>query len=239
MKKFITYLAMLAIAGAASADVLLNFSQDSATAAPDSNGNYWNEFSDNHDNTTNSLITTANGASGWSMALSGLAGDADNSVVGTPSGNLASSNLGVESGTGVNPYIENFYSAGSGAVATMVFSGLTVGESYTFNIFGLRRQAADQWTQYTLAGGGTDVSTIFQTSYAGNLTPLDDIATLAQTADASGEIVFTWSGNKTSDFSGTGTYGHVNAIEIVPEPATVGMLGLGALIALLTRRMRA
>ena len=43
-----------------------------------------------------------------------------------------------------------------------------------------------------------------------------------------------------SKVDGTGSdHGYITNVEIVPEPATVGMLGLGALVALLVRRIRA
>ncbi len=75
---------------------------------------------------------------------------------------------------------------------------------------------------------------------------MTDIGTASGTATATLDLsnlanyAYIQVGVSISKVDGTGSdHGYITNVEIVPEPATVGMLGLGALVALLVRRIRA
>ncbi len=232
MKKLITLIAMLAIAGMATADVLISFGETTGNvASPDDNGNYWNEADQN--DTVASLIDEDNVASGISMTVSANGDTANNAGPTTAAGAFATYAMSVQNATGESPSWEYIYNDGNNATAsTVTFGGMAEGYLLELVIFGGAGINANSYESlYELSGGGATVSQAIVTGAAG-VANNSLVATLSQTADASGNVVLTLS-------AASGRYSQLNAIQIVPEPATVGLLGLGALIALLARRMQA
>lgn len=164
---------------------------------------------------------------------------------------------GVTSGNNITPGVgTDFYSvfggivdqvgAAYGATGSMTLSGLNPSALYELVIFGNRDYTTNAWqTKLVITGADSFTNTssagatVMTTNVANDTTILPIINGTtgyvarfdAINAGSDGSIVI--------QLSAIGTNGYVNAIRLaeVPEPATMGLLGLGAL-AILRRRSR-
>jgi hypothetical protein len=130
---------------------------------------------------------------------------------------------------------DSVYGSDTYPTYTLTFSGLDANTTYTFTIFASRTSAggSNRETEYFFAGGTSN------TVYLDAAENLSDIAITGQLQpDGSQEITLTMSKGPNNDQSSGYFYlgGMVIETAPIPEPATLGLLGLGALA--LIRRLR-
>jgi len=71
-----------------------------------------------------------------------------------------------------------------------------------------------------------------------DFTGADTVGSISLDGGATTLAVGTYTAAALALLNGSGTYTGVGSLTVIPEPATIGMLGLGALVTLLIRRMR-
>lgn len=211
------------------------------TISPDINGNYWNNSQGGpggQPSNLNNLVSTLNLTSTISLTWTNWGGGvatANMGVTNVPSGSgLASSPLNIATAVADSVF--------RSTVGTNHFflSGLTPGGLYNISIFASRTATNARSTLFTVAGVST-ITNVVQTSGtdlsgAGlnySTTPWD---ILDFAADTNGQIAVDYTVS-------TGGFAYINALslEVVPEPSTLGLLGLaaaGTFLHVLRRRRR-
>ncbi len=206
MKKLVTLFILFALTGAVQAEgILIDFSDPNATTIsdPDDAGNYWNSVVSN--GSIADIIDMGNTASGISLTLSTQGDNAGNGVA-VPAGTYATYAMGINNTTGQPS--KSYVYANVGSTATITFGGMTQGETLELVVFGSSSfGAASGYAQYTLSGNGTDDVQVMDTWNNDS-----SVVTLSQTANASGEVVLSFVGNTTADFTGGNWYAQVNTI---------------------------
>jgi len=115
---------------------------------------------------------------------------------------------------------------GSGnATLTVTLSGLDAG-SYDWTSFhwGGGSSLQDSTITYTLDHAGTQLSGSFYQV-------VDDSVNLSFTSDGSADVVFSMT-------AAVDQFGELNGIEVVPEPASIALVGLASIVLLASRRLR-
>ncbi len=219
MKKLCIVLAVSVIAGNASAIINVDlgdiesyntFSGQGVYADP--GNDTWNVF----------------GATGWDDITTGPLLGSDGTVTGVSMTVSAGGNWRYgNSNAMLKDYA--FTSMGDRDVRTIRISGLAAGSEYTLYLYG----AGDVWDQGTaFTFGGNTAHT---TGYTGSgYVPGANYVVMSATADGFGNIAGSWTNSTlTASYN---QYGAFNGIQIVPEPATLVLFGLGGV---LIRRRRA
>ena len=212
----------LAVAPAAGATVLVDFSAAENSPGGLQGGNYWNTVGDN---TANSLIGAATGLdSGWDVTVThggtytGFGGTAING-----DGDAAPFDQSFAIIDGI--YSNHAQAAGT---ATITFTNLTPDTDYDFSTYSDR------------AGGWADgvISTTVGTGPASVAILKDAVTDFTMTSDASGTIAFTFVEGP-GESSNVGDNAVLNALSMteVPEPSTLALAAMG--LAGLVRRRRA
>jgi hypothetical protein len=214
------------------------------TASPDINGSYWNNSVGGNfgqPSNLNNLVSTANLTSSITLTWT-------NWGSGVASANMGVTNVPVGSGLASSPL--NIVTAVADSVFTQSLtnpnyfrlSNLVPNQSYNISIFAARTATDVRFTDFTVTGD-TVVNTNWQTSGTNlsgaginySTTPWDILID----ADSFGVISVAY---KPGAGSGQ-NFAYLNAmsLEVVPEPSTLGLLGLaaaGTLAHLLRRRRR-
>jgi hypothetical protein len=132
-------------------------------------------------------------------------------------------------------YDDGLLAAGTGNDAfTLTFTGLD--DSLTYNLFAgglsLESDVGATWTISTTADGSTVQTTTYQNT--------DGYVSFTGITSVGG--TFTLNLNDISDAKSPAAGRNIGLSEltltVIPEPATIGMLGLGALITMVIRRMQ-
>ena len=243
---------LLAVGNLATAQTLLfDFGrhdgvQGNPTTSPDVNGNYWNNFSANGEfevpigYTVEDLVDTDGTTTTVDLVTNTLfrSNGRNNGGLLNPDANL----LGEFA---IGTATEDYWFAetgGSPAIPTTSFtlSGLEPGGLYDFELFGTRDTGGGagggtRVTRYTLTGGNVQTATL-QTSGSGagtngSLGNNDDTIVFSSVmASPTGTVVV-----GVAVESGNFGYLGVMSMTAVPEPASLGLLGLAGL-ALVRRR---
>jgi hypothetical protein len=222
MKKIMMVAGLVVLlTGLVQAQTILINAINASVIETNTNGDVWNKVP--HTGSAN-LVDKTGSPTTVDLAWTGTAQFPDNGY----------SSAAASPGSAV--YLSPVYSAGyanggyitSGATgqdATLLISGLTPGEQYTFSIFASRDATENRWTRWIATGAGSAVTSIVQTAGtgigAGGINRnTDNLGVLSQTADGSGQVTITYRGNKAADFLGTGIYGYINAMAIESAPAS-------------------
>ena len=186
-------------------------------------GIYWNNIGGNE--TNRNLTATNNTASGIGIVVSGA-----NGINSWNSGVTISTNLGKFAYDSV--IADGLYNT-AGVTATVTLTNLNSSYTYNLILYGAR-QGSERYTYYTI---GSTTKTQQTGSATAGWIPTNTTSFLSLTPDANGKITMTFTGK---DALNANTFSYLNALEIqvVPEPATIGMLGLGAISVLIVRRLR-
>ena len=229
-KKLMMMIAMLAIAGIGVADVIkIDFGYASTPDHSDQvtfNGEGWNRVG----------ITVSDGAN-----LQNTSGVEAATCTLSSTGAFQTENVATDftyDWVVDGASMEDGMKAAAGETTTFTITGLTGGTAYNISMVSERNKDAFEDTDYKVNG-------VYSTGDASkNWNSQTSEATIS-----TGYVFMEWS-NIAVTSGGTLTITAASAageralinglrIEAVPEPATVGMLGLGALVALLVRRIRA
>lgn len=238
MKTFLLRTSLLAVAAVIllpsattshAAMVLIDWSNATPATNPDTNGNYWNTVGNVAAQytgvTANNLLSTANVATTWDVAVTGLVDKA------SPQGDVGWGGNGVIGPAGVSPFNQSFatidgiFSQDSAAVATITFTQLLPSKQYDFSAIGGR-----------LSGGVNGVVTVtIGTGTGGTLNNNGTLLNFSVTSNASGSIALTF---KSSNATSGGTSATFNALSIleVPEPASLALAAAGGMLMLGQRR---
>ena len=190
-------------------------------------GNVWNGcFSNNY---TISLLTTNGISSGISFRSEGSSGTGSWNLGATPDANLNDGKFAFKSVTQ-----DGLFTAINEA-ATVTLSGLNADYTYNLILYGARTNNV-RYTTYTV--GSSNVT--LQTGSVGGWNSSQVVSIANITPDALGQIVLSYYGSTTSSGASRDSNGYLNAMEIqvIPEPATIGMLVVGAISVLFVRRLR-
>jgi hypothetical protein len=211
------------------------------TASPDINGNYWNNSvggNGGQPSNLNNLVSSLNLTSTISLTWTNWGGGVATSNMGVtnvPGGSgLASSPLNI-----VTAVADSVFRSTGAGTNHFFLGGLTPGGLYNVSIFASRTATDVRRTFFQVIGEST-ITNLVQTSGTNlsgaglnySTTPWD---VLNFAADSNGRITVNYSTN-------SGGFAYINAmsLEVVPEPSTLGLLGLAALgtFAHLLRRRR-
>ena len=149
--------------------------------------------------------------------------------------------VGINGNWYFNPYpttlpaavVNDYVSLNSGAGGTVVtnditISGLQAGQEYEIAFLG-HGDNLNQSATYTFDGTS---KTIAPSSFGSVWVDGENYTTFSLTSDASGEITGTWQNSDTVQYAGMGGL----QIAVIPEPATLGLLGIFALAMAWYRR---
>lgn len=256
MKQLITLLAVAVIAMSASADLVVNLVQGDITADTNLTGGQNGYSSSTISPASNYTGPTffggamVHGGTGGSIDLYRLEenGDGDyirmRSASGTVGAGVAVTGLTVFDTTAafalgdINSLDADFFMGGGGintdariviqANGSMYISSLVYDSTSSFTI-SLDSTALDALSWYSYSPNASDIYTIGSLAALTGTESVTDIGIWWEATDGAGDENISYAGGGLKTFS-------VDAV--VPEPATVGMLGLGALVSLLVRRIR-
>ena len=204
------------------------------TPSPDSNGNYWNSLSYNYQPgmvDINGNPTTA------AFALDGLGGtDSYNGPAGDTSAGISASignavfNPGALGNLGVTNAVIDYF-----ATAFFQIQGLDPTKQYKLTFFGSHKYNDDNTTVYSVCSDGTYGTVLNSTSLLvgvnGNHNQ-DTVAVINNVSPQANTIMYIkFLGSNNNE-------GYLNdmQLEVVPEPATVMLVGLGLLGVVALRR---
>jgi hypothetical protein len=217
------------VAGLQAAAVYIDFGMDAVvggnggpTASPDSFGHFWNNVAQTNaqvfSGTVNTIgnmidITGANTGIGFTL-----------SVAGSTLANNSNAN-GIAAQTGIpDSATADFDYLNANAVATLTFTGLTVGQGYNFQFLSFRTGATlgQRVGTFSFVGNTTNNMTADASS-----STLINVPTM--TPNGSGTITVTWTRN---DNVGGSAFSYLNYMTLspVPEPSTVAMAAIGSLL---------
>ena len=197
-------------------------------AGADANGNHWNAIGGAATYTTpvtvSNLKTTSNGATTWDLTVSGLVDKP------SPQGDVGWSGGGVGL-AGPAPFDQDFaykdgiFSQDSNAKATITLADLTPNTQYNFTAIGGRTSTGANGVITVTTGTGT----------GGTLLNTGALLDFSVVSNASGVIAFTFN---SANASSGGTSSNMSAfrMQIIPEPASLALAGVGALLVLPRRR---
>lgn len=220
-------IAMLGLSLVAQANiinsVLIDFGGTVTYVNPQPAGTYWNNIGGNE--TISNLRATNNTSSGIGIVVSGAWG-----INSWNSGDAISSNLGKFAYDSV--IADGLYNL-AGGTATVTLTNLSSSFTYNLILYGARENS----TRYTYYTVGLTTKTQQTGSAVADWIPTNTTSFLNLTPDSNGKITMTFTGK---DAVGADTFSYLNAMEIqvIPEPATIGMLSLGAAGMLIVRRLR-
>ena len=127
---------------------------------------------------------------------------------------------------------------------TFTISGLANSTSYDIYLYGAydsRTSIVNFATDFTIGGVTktaqaltSEPTTLDGTGWIEN----DHYVKFSVTSSSSGVITGTVSNHDDNDPNTTGDYGILSGMQIVPEPATMSLLGIGGLLALVRRRRK-
>lgn len=132
----------------------------------------------------------------------------------------------------------------STASGTLAFSGLDSSKIYELTITGARSEDRERFTRYSVSGFGTQTLQTSGNNPAAGTGLVnwnnDDFVTIA---GITGVTFFnlTLEGNAAFDFTGSSTFGYVNALQlaVIPEPSSYALIaGLFGLAAIMVRRRK-
>lgn len=222
----------MGVATSASGQTILidfgnNGTNGNITASPDVNGKYWNN-SYNGGYTITNMTTTANGST--TIDLSYATAVATNSA-----------SLGVGSAPApfnvTTAYEDAIFSTGTtaGTGITVRFAQLDLTKTYKFTLFGSRSTADSRTTNFEMVGATTATGSL-QTSGTNiggsginynnsNVLVLGGLSGIAPNGSSQIDLTFYATSTDVNKFA----YLNSMQIEIIPEPTTTAMLGLGLL----------
>jgi hypothetical protein len=228
--------ALLFLTGTASADTyLIDFgtvAQRHSVGLADANGNFWDYITGATDNNLD-LVNTDGDVTVVDLALSGFTGGGPNTF---------NTGLTPDAGLGGGQFAfadvtddAIFFTATDAPVLTL--SGLDSAATYSFVFYGSRVAAAERWTTYAIGSDSEELQTS-GSSLSDNWNSDTVVSLTGISPDINNQIVITLSANTASGSSGSATFGYINAVQIsvIPEPATIALLGMGGGILLVTRR---
>ncbi len=142
------------------------------TTNPDTNGNYWNNISNNTGgglmplSTFSGLKNSKNVTTGYSLAFSGTQFTTNGKLTGgllSPYASQLAYNSDLAIASATEDYV---YTQAQTNGPLITFSGLNTNKKYKFKIFGSRNVSSNRTTQYTLQGDGAAVTGTLATSTA-------------------------------------------------------------------------
>ncbi|MCK4624412.1 MAG: PEP-CTERM sorting domain-containing protein [Phycisphaerae bacterium] len=260
--------AVLALAVPASAElVLVNFgdaynsTQDPASQSvggPDANGNIWTELlTDGNENTppddgaiTVPMLEATTGVAipGRTVGLSYVYGSSaiagysslyDGLGTQTPTGTFATLPLsGQAVGTGISASRTAIGGGSSGSIIGITLTGLSAGVTYDIDFYNGKSNNDRNMVYSVISAGGTlpaDQVVSYDDGTDTSTPNSSEVGSFSLTPDANGEIIIHATGVKDS---GAATYSAFGAMQVVPEPATMVLLGLGGIGVLIRRKRR-
>lgn len=240
MKRIPLFLAVLSLSlafQAQAAVILIDFNTSGAgiPSAPDANGNFWNAT---NTGVTVNLNDTTNTSTGITMT-----GTVGNTPPGGNSGGTTTPDVSALGSLAILAAVQDniTFTAAQGATSNLTLSGLSVGTSYTFELFSSRTTNTVQVVRLTVTGANSGFASV-QASGAGigsgtttNANDSDLAVVNSILADGSNQIVLAFSLDQ-------GPNGYINALRIttspVPEPSTMGMLMGGGFLLMGVLRFR-
>ncbi|MHB1158508.1 MAG: PEP-CTERM sorting domain-containing protein [Phycisphaerales bacterium] len=200
--------------------------------SPDGNGNYWNQVNNEYGPAV-ALKSTGNVATGWTLGVSVPGGGTSGSAGFTGGLNVPSTGAPADFAVS-GAYNDGWFDNGSFDLpGTFTFQGLTPATTYVLRLWGSRSGASIGWTDGSVAvTAGSAVGGPAFTLLDGSL---GNVLTLTLTPSGSGSFAFTLRNSTGSDGSSV-TGLNVLSLEVIPEPATLGLLAMGGLMMLPRRR---
>ncbi len=221
--------------------------QAQTSSSDDALGRTWNnvDASASAANSPYTLNDIANASTGWSLAIGNPTGnDSTPSQIGfnnpnsdgttSPTGDAASryypASATRDSGYGNTATFDR----GTVPAVLLTLSNLSPAETYDFYFFASRMNVSDnRETAYQVTGGTTSTTYLNAANNTGNI-----VAVSGMTPDANNQISITVSPGSNNNNGSKFYYLGVLEIASVPEPTSMGVLGLGAM-ALLRRHRKA
>jgi len=225
------------------AQVLVDFGATTTTTATDAVSRTWNNITTSNDTASNFVLNNSSGTdSTYRLSISnppgttnavGFNGANANGTV-APTGTVAARNYPT-SATG-DSLFGNTVTFSSLVVESvrLTFSSLKPGETYTFDFFASRTGAGgdNRESEYHVIGGNTNTSVFLNASdNNGNIVSVSGV-----TPDASNQIVIDLDPGPNNNNANRFFYLNTLEINSVPEPGSIGLLGIVPGFALLRRR---